>query len=67
MGKTQFKLLGEHPENLDGGRMLGVGDTVDLSPTEEDLPSAARLIKNGTLVRVHHKAGETRNTRGEKE
>lgn len=64
-----FKLVGDHLECLDSGLMLGVCETVELTPEEQKEPAAARLIGNGKLIPVapaHDKAGKgSRNTEGD--
>lgn len=52
MPVTEFKLLGEHAQDLADGRMLGPGETVKLDDAAKREPHNAALIEARTLITV---------------
>lgn len=53
---TLFKHIGSHADSLANGQVLGPGETVDLSASEERKPHNQSLIKHGVLIAVKTKA-----------
>lgn len=50
MAKTDYKFIGNHPEDLADGRLLVPGEVVQLSPDELKEPHNARYIEEGLLI-----------------
>ena len=48
----EFKLVGDHPEDLADGQMLAPGETAKLSKEDEEDPHNLRLIEEGKLIDV---------------
>lgn len=48
----EFKLVGDHAEDLAAGQMLAPGETIKLKQEDIDDPHNARLIEEGKLLDV---------------
>lgn len=51
----EFAYVGNHVQDLDGGRMMGPGERVTLSADDQKLSTNARLIDEGLLVPTGHR------------
>lgn len=47
---TEYRYVGQVPDELTGGRPLGQGDLVKLTDTDLADPHNARLIATGALI-----------------
>lgn len=47
-----YRMVGIHPEDLDSGRVLGPGETAQLTAEEERSPRFELLVSEGKLVEV---------------
>lgn len=48
--EPNYKWIGMHPQDLTGGRMLGMGDPAYLSTEDMDDPHNKALIDEGLLI-----------------
>ena len=53
--KNEFKNVGLHPEDLDDGRVVGVGETVNLTKEQLENPHNSRLVDEGILLSTDDK------------
>ena len=48
----KFKCVSDHPEDLDGGRVLAPGEFVELDDEAVELPRMQQLLNEGRLLDV---------------
>jgi hypothetical protein len=48
----EYKMVGDHPEDLADGRVLGPGEVTELSDEDLEDPHNQRLIEEGVLIPV---------------
>jgi hypothetical protein len=70
---TPYKMVGDHPEDLADGRVLGPGEVAELSEEDLEDPHNQRLVDEGLLIEADEgeepkpKTSRAKTTRKESE